>query len=176
MAGARSSCHSKASPVSPSACISARASSGFSRTPWTSPSSSRPESSSDRCAAAIAAGSAARSRSVTTNSAAARTRASTEATRGTPPAWHGHLSRSQDPGSHMGAAARTGARLRQDLATGPNSGYAKAYSCVAWHIIRCCDGRGDRLLAWVNFIYPVSRTPSMHLTVVRCWNCQLRSY
>jgi hypothetical protein len=77
-------------PHSPNACISARASSGLSRTLCTSPSSSGPESSSDRCAAATAAGAVTSARSATTNSATTCTRASTDATPGTVSAWHRH--------------------------------------------------------------------------------------
>ena len=56
---------------------------GFSRTPWISPSSSRPEESSDCRAADSAGGSITRSRSVTANSATARWSASRDATLGT---------------------------------------------------------------------------------------------
>jgi hypothetical protein len=86
--GARSSSHSKASRVIPNACISARASNGFSRAPCISPRSNRPESSSDCCAAAAAAGSAAKSTSATTNPTAAWIKASTEVTHATLTAWH----------------------------------------------------------------------------------------
>ena len=85
--GVSSAGHSRASPDSPNSASSARMSSGFSATPWTSPSSSRPDPASDRCAAARAAGSTVRGRPVNGNSATARRSSGSDATLGMHPSW-----------------------------------------------------------------------------------------
>ena len=77
----RSSGHSRATLVSPNACMSARMSRGFCRTPCVSPSS-RPAESSDRLAATRAAGSIAKPRSSTAKPATALSNASSDATHG----------------------------------------------------------------------------------------------